>query len=40
MLLASWKQNMDEVCAGICLSQIQKDIIYRPNSSTQHQKKN
>lgn len=30
---------MDEVCAGICLSQIQKDIIYRPNSSTQHQKK-
>lgn len=39
-LLASWKQNMDDVCAGICLSQNQKDIIYRSDSSTQPPKKN
>lgn len=38
--LASHKQNTHDVCAGICLSQNQKDIIYTSNSSTQPQKKN
>lgn len=38
-LLASWKQNTDDICAGICLSQNQKDIIYSSNSSTEPQKR-